>query len=98
MASDLALKASQAHGTLLQERRGSAALPESRQSNDSVVAHDDPGLSQVNFASRSVEGEDAPEGFPQDLVLHDVRVRERSDDDLAFLASPPAEDSNPAVD
>ncbi len=95
MAPDLALKASQAHGTLLQERGGSAALPESRQSTDSVVAHDDPGLSQVNFASSGVKGEDAPEGLPQDLMLHVVRVREGSDDDFAV---PPAEDRTPAVD
>ncbi len=98
VAQDLALKASQTHGTMLQEGRGSATLPKSRQSSNSVVAHDDPGLSQVNFASRSVEGEDTPEGFPQDLVLHVVRVRERSHDDHAFRARPPAEDRTPAVD
>ena len=98
VASGLALEHGQAHGALLQEGRRSAALPEGGEGPDRVVAHDDPRGGEIDLLGSRGEGEHTPKGLPADLMVHVVRVREGTNDDLAGRVGPPAEDKAPAVD
>jgi hypothetical protein len=83
---------------LLQEGGGEADLAEGGEGPDQIVAQDDYGVGEIDFGRSGAEGENAPEGLPADLVLHVVRVRQGSDDNLAVPVVPPPEDSASAVE
>ncbi len=71
---------------------------EGRERGDTVVSHDDPGVGQVELPRSSLEGKNAAERLPADLVLHVVRVWEGADDDLAVRVSCGADAGPPAVE
>ncbi len=76
MAPSLVEEHGQAHGALLQEGRRGAALSKGGEGSDGVVAHNDPGVSEVEFSGGGFEGEDPAVCLPADLVKHVVRVWE----------------------
>jgi hypothetical protein len=97
MALGLVEEHGQAHGTLLQEGRRGAAFQEGGEGSDGVVAHHDPGVSEVEFSGGGFKGEDPSNGLPADLVKHVVRVWEGASEDLASRIRPLAEDDAPTV-
>ncbi len=70
LAPDPSLQAARAHGALMEEGGGEAALAKGGERAQRVIPHDDDGLREVELRGGGLKGENPCLGLPADLMLH----------------------------